>query len=146
MGYQQYIKLPESQFRRVSGVKFKTYFKMVQIIDDIEKNENPMGKGRPKKLCSKDRVLLTLMYLLEYRTQLQCGLSFGVCEATAGNAIRDIEDKLIKCGAFSLPGKKALYDLEYNVESILIDATETRIERPKKSRVSFIQERKNTIA
>jgi hypothetical protein len=40
---------------------------------------------------------------------------------------------IIKSGAFSLPGKKALRttDVEYSV--VLVDATETPIELPKKN-------------
>ena len=44
----------------------------------------------------------------------------------------DIEDVLIKSGAFSLPGKKALLETDNEFEVILIDAAESPIERPKK--------------
>jgi hypothetical protein len=39
---------------------------------------------------------------------------------------------LIKSKTFSLPGKKALLRSNAAIEIILIDATETPIERPKK--------------
>ena len=57
--------------------------------------------------------------------------------------IKWIEDSLIKHPDFSLPGKKALLkDTDY--ELVLIDATETPCERPKKSRNITIPVRKKT--
>jgi hypothetical protein len=52
---------------------------------------------------------------------------------------------LIKDGTFSLPGKKALFGDEVEYEVILIDATESPIERPKKGgKENIIRARKNT--
>ena len=58
--------------------------------------------------------------------------------------IRWIEDTFIKDGTFSLPGRKVLLhgDMEYEV--ILIDDTETPIERPKGSKNSTIPQEKAT--
>ena len=54
-------------------------------------------------------------------------------------------DALIKDGAFALSGKKALLKNENEHEVILIDATETPIERPKRGKSFTIQERKSGI-
>jgi hypothetical protein len=40
---------------------------------------------------------------------------------------------LIKSGVFSIPGKKQLFKSKMEYEVILIDASESPIERPKKS-------------
>jgi len=64
-------------------------------------------------------------------------------ESTAYKTIGWVEDTLIKSGAFSLPGRKALLKSQMNYEAVLVDATETPIERPKKNRGAFIQERKS---
>jgi len=45
---------------------------------------------------------------------------------------RVIEDTLIKSVKFPLPGKKALLNSDIDFEMILIDASESPIERPKK--------------
>jgi hypothetical protein len=52
---------------------------------------------------------------------------------------------LIKHPDFALPGRKALIksDIEYVV--VFIDATETTIERPKKSKSIFIQGKRKNI-
>ena len=59
---------------------------------------------------------------------------YGISESSCYKGIKWIEDILIKHPDFALPGKKALLksDLEYEV--VLIDATETPTERPKKNK------------
>jgi hypothetical protein len=44
-----------------------------------------------------------------------------------------------------LPGKKALLKGDGEYEVVLIDASETRIERPKKSKNNFTPARKSII-
>jgi hypothetical protein len=61
--------------------------------------------------------------------------------------IRRVEDTLIQSGEFSLPGKKELLksDADAEYEVILIDATETPVERPKRGKSSGIRGRKSGI-
>jgi len=80
-----------------------------------------------------------LSYYREYRTLEHIGFDYGVSEATASRVVRNVEDVLIKSGAFSLPSKRALYTNEVNLEFIVIDATESPIHRPKKSNESTTQ-------
>jgi hypothetical protein len=59
--------------------------------------------------------------------------------------IRWVEDTLVKDGAFSLPGRKALLKNNMEYEVVLIDATESPVERPKKSKDTTIAvKRKDT--
>jgi len=44
-----------------------------------------------------------------------------------------VENTLVKNGTFSLPGKKALVEDAGGYDVVLVDATETPIERPKKN-------------
>jgi hypothetical protein len=60
--------------------------------------------------------------------------------------VRWIEDALIKHPDFALPGRKALLKSDVEYEVVLIDATETSIERPKKSKSTFTRgRRKSTL-
>ncbi len=77
-------------------------------------------------------VLMTLEYLREYRTYFHIEKSYGVSESYAYKAIKWVEDVLIKDGSLALPGEKALLKSEIEQEVILIDATETPIELPKR--------------
>ena len=90
-------------------------------------------------------VLMTLEYLREYRTYFHIGKSYGVSESYAYKIIKWVEDVLIKDGSFALPGKKALLKNEIEQKVILIDATETPVERPKRGKSFTIQERKSDI-
>ncbi|KEI34785.1 mobile element protein ISFw11 [Francisella sp. W12-1067] len=53
--------------------------------------------------------------------------------------------KLFKDGQFSLPGRKALLKSDVDYEVVLIDATETPIERPKKNKKPFILAKRSGI-
>jgi hypothetical protein len=53
-----------------------------------------------------------------------------------------VEDTLIKSGKFRLPGKKALLD-DNEIEIVLVDVTESPIERPKKNNVNGTQGKRN---
>jgi Helix-turn-helix of DDE superfamily endonuclease len=84
---------------------------------------------------------MTFEYLREYRTYFHISKNYKISESTAG--IKWVEDTLIKHPDFALPGRKEL--LKSGVEAILIDATETKIERPKKNKNIFIQEKRRNI-
>ena len=78
-------------------------------------------------------LLLTLEYLREYRTYFHIAQGFDIHETSAIRISRWVEDVLVKEGTFSLPGKKALLESDVEYEVIQIDATESPIERPKKT-------------
>lgn len=59
--------------------------------------------------------------------------------------IRWVEDTLIKDSQFSFPGRKALLKSNVEYEVVLIDATETPIERPKKNKNTFILAKRSDI-
>ena len=58
--------------------------------------------------------------------------NYGISESNAYKIGKWVEDTLVKDKHFALPGRKALLDSEAEYEVILIDASESPIERPKK--------------
>lgn len=144
MKFDQAEKLSEAQFRRVTGIKRETFDKMVELVAEEHRIKKAKG-GRPNKLIVEDMVLMTLEYLREYRTYLHIGTSYGLSESNTFACIRWVENVLIKSKEFSLPGKKALLKSDNEFEVVLIDVTESPIERPKKNSVNFTLERKNGI-
>jgi len=88
---------------------------------------------------------MTLEYWREYRTYFHVGQSWGVDESTAYRTIRKIENILIGSRAFTLPGKKQLYAHDNKIEIVVVDVTETPIERPKNNKKSFTAVRRNDI-
>ena len=141
MKYEKLKTMKDKQFRRLTGIKKITFNKMIEILTIAEIKKKKLG-GRPSKLTIEERLLMTLEYLREYRTYFHIGSSYGVSESVAYKIIKWVESTLIKDGTFSLPGKKELLksDVEYDV--VLVDATETPVQRPKKNKNSTIQERK----
>jgi hypothetical protein len=77
---------------------------------------------------------MTLEYWREYRTYFHIGQSWRVNESTAYRIIRKIEDTLTKSRTFTLPGKKRLTNSDYQLQVVIVDVTESPIERPKKTK------------
>ena len=136
--------LPAPQFKRLVGVKRQTFKVMVRLVERQEKINEKLKKksGAPLALRIFDRILLTLEYLREYPTFLRLGVNYKTSESTAFRIVRKIENILIKSRKFSLPGKKKLLDPALNEELILIDVTESLIERPKKNQKKFYSGKK----
>ena len=88
---------------------------------------------------------MALEYIREYRTYFHVSQSYGVSESTCYETIKWIENTLIKHPDFALPGRKTLLKSDMEYELILIDATETPIERPKKDKGGSTQGKRNAI-
>lgn len=144
MKYDQVKNLEEEKFRRLTGVKHSTFLKMVDILKEADLKKKEQG-GRKNKLTIENQLLMALEYLREYRTYFHIGQNYGISESSAYKAVRWIEDILIKHPDFALPGKKVLVKSEMDYELVLIDATESPIERPKKSKDIIIQEKRKGI-
>ena len=140
--YAGFEILAAEHFRRKTGVYPKTFDKMAKILREAHMKKKRKG-GRPNKLSIEDMLLMALEYWREYRTYFHIGHDYGLSESNTYQTIKWIENVLIKDGIFSLPGKKALLSDEAEYEVVLKDVTETPIERPKRGKISTIQERKN---
>ncbi len=117
---------------------------MIKILNEADKSKQGKG-GRKPKLRLEDRLLMALEYIREYRTYFHVSQSYGVSESTCYETIKWIENTRIKHPDFALPGRKALLKSDMEYELILIDATETPIERPKKNKSDIIQEKRSDI-
>ena len=117
------------EFKRLTGVKPEVFAQMIRVLRGAE--EQKKRAGRSSKLSLEDRLLLALSYWREYRTQFHIAASYGVHESTANRIITRIEDVLVISGKFSLPKRREVEEAEWTV--VLVDVTETPIEKPKKS-------------
>lgn len=140
MKYDRVKNLAQEKFRRLTGVKPRTFNKMIEALKETKQKASP--RGRKHTLSIENQLLLALEYLREYRTYFHMGESYGISESAAYKTVKWIENVLIKHKAFALPGRKEL--LKYKEDEIvLFDVTETPIQRPKKSKKNFIPARKN---
>jgi len=131
--FEQVSNLKPAQFKRLTGVKRETFTTMVTILRKADKAKRHRG-GVASKLCVEDRLLLALEYLRDYPTYLRLGQNYGISEGYAFKIHRWVEDTLIKDKRFALPGRKALLKSDMEYEVILVDASESPVERPKKDK------------
>lgn len=132
MRYMDVLNHSAPAFRRLTGVKKATFQRMVEILTEAQTHKKAKG-GRPNKLSIPEMLLMSLEYLREYRTYFHIGASYGISESNAYQTIRWVEDTLVKAKEFALPGKKALRAKTPEIEVVLIDATETPVQRPQKN-------------
>jgi hypothetical protein len=142
MEYEKVKKLSEEEFRRLTGVKPKVFEEMAVVLRD-ELDERHFRGGHRSRFSAEDQLLIMLEYWREYRTQFHMAQSRGVHEKTIWRIIRECEDVLARSRKFTLPGKKSLLKNGAQCEVVLIDATETPIERPKKSNGSGTRAKRN---
>jgi hypothetical protein len=142
MKYRVLMDYCDIKFRRITGVRLSTFSKMVEILGVAYESKHK-HRGRKPKLSIEDMLLASLEYWREYRTYAHIAASYGIHESNMYRIIRWVEDVLISDGTFALPGKKTLLNGEADYDVVLLDATETPIERPQKNSVSGIQGKRN---
>jgi hypothetical protein len=128
--YQKAQHLHKADFKQIIGIKKAIFSKMERVLTVAFLAKHAKG-GRPSKMPVGVQLLMTLKYWRHYVTQKELAFEFEVGEATIHDTIVWIENTLIKSGKFKIPGKKALLK-DSEIEVVLVDVTESPIERPKK--------------
>jgi len=139
--HQNTNKLSDTVFRRQTGVKRSTFNKMIELLTAAEQKKKALG-GKPNKLPLEDRLLMWLEYMREYRTYFHISRSYGISESACYRNCVWIEDTLIKSKEFKLPNRKEFVD-NLSIEAVVVDATESPIERPQKNKGNTTLARKN---
>ena len=142
MKNQFYLNLKPSEFQRRFGVKIETFKAMVSALENFQLENQKEKRGRRTILTLEEQVLVALEYWREYRTYFHIGTTWGVSESTICRIVTDIESTLMKTGKFRIPGKKALLKDSDSPEFVVMDVTETTIERPKKKQKRYYSGKK----
>ncbi len=137
-------KLTEEGYQEQFGVKKGTFECMQKILEEDYQKKHQKG-GRPPKLSVLDKLIIMLQYYREYRTMEHIAFDYGVQKSTICDAIAWAEETLIKSGKFRLPSKRKLLEKDSPFETVIVDATECEIERPKKNRKNITQEKRKDI-
>ena len=149
MKWKTVKKLSSEQFKRLVGVKPKTFEEMVleakRISQLQRKNVKGKKRGPKEKLSYRDKVLMLLMYYREYRTFAHIATSYNISEAQCWRIVTSMERYLIKSELFHLPGKKMLTKSDVEWEVVIVDVSEHPIERPKKNSDNIIQGKRKDI-
>lgn len=142
--YDKAKLLDDQTFKRLIGVKKETFENMLEILENEYRFIHIKGGAIPK-LKVVDKLMITLQYLREYRTMEHISFDYDVSKSTICESIQWVENTLIKDGTFKLPGKKVLLEYNSDIEVILIDVTESEIERPKKNKKNITLEKRKNI-
>jgi hypothetical protein len=129
-------------FKRLYGVTPDTFTKMLSMLQKEFEVLHRNG-GKPPKLTSEDKLYITLKYLRQYPTMDSLAAEYAVCKGTVCLAIQWVEDTLAKNGAFALPGKRALKRKSASIQYIVVDVTESPINRPKEGQKEYYSGKKS---
>lgn len=131
MIYEQLKDLKPTAFKRRCGIHQETFEQMVEV---LRPHLDRRGKrGGQCKLSVEDQLLVVLEYWREYRTQFHIATTWGLSESAVCRLIQKVEGLLMDSGKFCLPGKKQLYQHADTWNVVVVDVTESPIERPKKN-------------
>ena len=123
----------DAGFKRYTGIHKATFKGMLEAMQQYEAAKTK--SGRPSTLSLEEQIVLSLTYWREYRTLYHISMDFGIHESSASRIIRKVEDILVDSGKFELPKKlPSKVDDDINWSVVIVDATETPIERPKKTK------------
>ena len=137
------LEQSDAGFKRYTGIHKATFNGMLEAMQQYEAAKTK--SGRPSALSLEEQILLSLTYWREYRTLYHISIDFGIHESSASRIIRKVEDVLVDSGKFELPKKlPCRVDDDINWRVVIVDATETPIERPKKTKATIIAVRKNS--
>ena len=132
----------DAGFKRYTGIHKATFNGMLEAMQQYEAAKTK--SGRPSTLSLEEQIVLSLTYWREYRTLYHISMDFGIHESSASRIIRKVEDILVDSGKFELPKKlPSKVDDDINWSVVIVDATETPIERPKKTKETTTAVRKN---
>jgi hypothetical protein len=134
------FKKSHSEFKRLTGARKHTFKLMLVILQAQYLLEHKLG-GKPNRISIENRLLMALEYWREYRTYFHIANSYGCSESRAYKIIKWVEDTLMNSKKFTIPGKKHLHTLDKEA-TILIDVTESPIERPQKKQRKYYSGKK----
>ena len=99
---------------------------MLAVLKTAYQGKHAKG-GRKLKLSLEDLLMATLQYLREYRTYEQIAADFGIHESNLTHRNQWVEVTLVQSG-FTISRTPLSSE-----DTVMIDATEVKINRPKKT-------------
>jgi hypothetical protein len=137
-------ELDEDKYVELFGVSKTTFDKMLSILNCAYDEMRKRG-GFKRKFSVLDMLVIFLDYYHDYRTMERIGFDYGVHKQRISEAVKWVEQTLIKDGTFALPSKRELVKKDTELTIVIVDATEQETERPKKNSVNPIPASKNAI-
>jgi Helix-turn-helix of DDE superfamily endonuclease len=130
-------RLKNELFRRSYGVKRRIFVHMVKALSKAYGQRT----GRPPTLNLGEQVLFALEFWRHYPTYEMHSLRWGLSTRAGWQTIDRVETRLLSLSGFHLPGKRTLATGPRR--RLVVDGTETPIQRPKKNRNAFTAEKRS---
>ncbi|CVT83462.1 IS1381%2C transposase OrfA [Streptococcus pneumoniae] len=124
--YEASKQLTDARFKRLVGVQRTTFEEMLAVLKTAYQLKHAKG-GRKPKLSLEDLLMATLQYVREYRTYEQIAADFGIHESNLIRRSQWVEVTLVQSGVTI-----SRTPLSSEDTVMIIDATEVKINRPKK--------------
>ncbi|WP_088779969.1 transposase family protein [Streptococcus pneumoniae] len=118
-------QLTDARFKRLVGVQRTTFEEMLAVLKTAYQLKHAKG-GRKPKLSLEDLLMATLQYVREYRTYEEIAADFGIHESNLIRRSQWVEVTLVQSGVTISRTPLSSED------TVMIDATEVKINRPKK--------------
>jgi hypothetical protein len=128
-------------FLRIFGISISEFNAVLEKLRPLWDKNIASHYKRPGRDCKLDlagMLMVLLMYYRHYVTQGFVGMLFNVDKATVCRIIKRLEPLLLK--VVPLPERNGLKQDE--LESLIVDATENHIERPKHNQKPFYSGKK----
>jgi len=135
-------KLKESEYQELFGIRKPTFDTMLTILSCAYEEMHRQG-GRPSRLSILDKLVVTLGYYHDYRTMQNIAFDYDVSKSRISDAVKWVEETLVKDGMFALPSKRELIKADTEIVIAIVDATECETERPKKNKRNLTPASKN---
>lgn len=140
MNYTAASCLCPADFKRRYGIRPAVFKIMLKVMEAAQPG-HPRPGAKPKLHCA-EQLLVALEYWREYRTYFHIASDWAVSESTVCRAVQRVERTLMASGQFRLPGRKRLFKGFGHPQVVLLDVTETPIERPKRKQRHFYSGKK----
>lgn len=138
--YDNYQKFNKAKFRRLVGVDKDVFIQILDLFKTyVSKHWNK--RGRKGEFRLEDKLLLTFRYLRDYPSFISLANEFSISEGYANKIFTKVSFALVK--VLKLPNLDELKDLK--LDTVIIDVSEQRTERPKKNKKKNIQVNKKLI-
>ena len=118
-------QLTDARFKRLVGVQRTTFEEMLAVLKTAYQLKHAKG-GRKPKLSLEDLLMATLQYVWEYRTYEEIAADLGIHESNLIRRSQWVEVTLVQSGVTISRTPLSSED------TVMIDATEVKINRPKK--------------
>ena len=99
------MKLKESDYQELFGIRKPTFDIMLAILKSAHEEKHKQG-GRPSRLSVLDKLIVALGYYHDYRTMSNIAFDYDVSKSRISDAIKWVENTLVKSGTFALPSKR----------------------------------------